>query len=235
MIKKIRVIVISMAIVLGITACGKENISDDSKTNSNSSQQVIINTDEERKSDNDNILIAYFTRVGNTNFPDNVDANTSASLNKSNDDMKGNTQIVAEMIQKSAGGDLFLIQTKEKYAADYNSVLDDAQKEKSNDTHPKLASKFSNMDQYDVIFIGFPNWWSDMPMSVYSFFDEYDLAGKTIIPFCTSGGSGFSNNIETIKELETEAIVLDGLSINDSEVMDSKQKVEQWIMGLGLN
>lgn len=90
-----------------------------------------------------------------------------------------------------------------------------------------------NLDDYDVIFLGFPNWWGDMPMAVYSFLDEADFSGKTIVPFVTSGGSGFSSTISTIESMEPGATVQEGLSISGSSAVNAQDQVTEWLSGLG--
>lgn len=162
-----------------------------------------------------NILIAYFSRVGNTDFPDGVDAITSASLLVKDGELYGNTQYIATLIQQQTDGELFLIQTEERYPADYDETDRQGQQENRDRVRPALASHVENMDEYDVIFLGFPNWYYDMPMAVYSFLEEYDLAGKTIVPFVTSGGSGFSNSIAEIQNIQPDAEVLtDGYKVS---------------------
>lgn len=99
---------------------------------------------------------------------------------------------------------------------------------------PKLTTHISNLKDYDTVFVGFPNWWYDMPMPLYSFFDEYDFGGKTVIPFCTHGGSRFSGAIETIRTLEPKATVLDGHAISRDRVPDSKESILKWLEKLGL-
>lgn len=180
------------------------------------------------------ILIAYFSRVGNTDFPDDTDTSSSASVMATEDSLQGNAEVLARMIQSAVGGDLFLIETEETYPVSYDETIDVGQQEQSDNARPALASQVENLDQYDTVFLGYPNWWGDMPMAVYSFLDEYDLSGKTIIPFVTHGGSGFSGTESAIAELEPSATVLDGLSVRDSGVADAQADVESWIAGLGL-
>lgn len=180
------------------------------------------------------ILIAYFSRVGNTDFPDDTDTSSSASVVATEDGLQGNAEVLARMIQSAVGGDLFLIETEETYPVSYDETIDVGQQEQSDNARPALASQVENLDQYDTVFLGYPNWWGDMPMAVYSFLDEYDLSGKTIIPFVTHGGSGFSGTQNAIAELEPGATVLDGLSVRDSGVADAQADVESWIAGLGL-
>ena len=103
------------------------------------------------------------------------------------------------------------------------------------DARPELASQIENLDSYDTIFLGYPNWNSDLPMPMYTFLEEYDLGGKTIVPFTTHGGSGFSRTIQTIEELQPDASVIeDGLSISRNDVPDAQGEVQAWISGLGL-
>ncbi len=143
---------------------------------------------------------------------------------------------VAERIAERTGADIFEIVTVQEYPEDYNALLDFARDEQRENARPELAEHIENMDIYDVIFLGYPNWWSDMPMPLYSFLDEYDLSGKTIMPFVTSGGSGFSRTIRSIENAEPEATVLEWLSIRDRRVHDSStdRAIEEWINRSGL-
>lgn len=166
-------------------------------------------------------------------MPEGVDASATASIQMWNDDLTGNTGVVANMIAETAGADLFSIQTVEKYPDTYDATIDQGQEERNADARPELASLPENLDQYDVIFLGFPNWWGDMPMALYSFLDEVDLTGKTIVPFVTSGGSGFSNTISTIESMESGATVQDGLSISGSSATEAQDQVSEWLSGLG--
>ena len=109
-----------------------------------------------------------------------------------------------------------------------------AQKEQSTDARPAISGSIENIEQYDVIYVGYPNWWGDMPMILYTFFDTYDLSGKTVVPFVTSGGSGFSDTISTIRRLEPDASVLEGLSLSSSRASDPGSDVADWLTGLGL-
>ena len=102
---------------------------------------------------------------------------------------------------------MFLIETEEKYPADYDETDEQGGRENRERTRPKLASHIQNMDDYDTIFLGYPNWYYDMPMAVYAFLEEYDFSGKRIIPFVTSGGSGFSDSISEIKKIQPGAEV----------------------------
>ncbi len=146
----------------------------------------------------------------------------------------GNTENVANAIADQTGADVFEIVPKEAYTSDYNALLDIATEEKESGARPAIAGSIEDIGRYDIIYVGYPNWWSDMPMILYTFFDSYDLSGKTIAPFCTSGGSGLSNTVNSIKELEPEADVLEGLHIGSSSASDPENAVSDWLGSLGL-
>ena len=133
-----------------------------------------------------------------------------------------------------AGGDLFSIRTSVVYPADGGELIDYAAQEQEENARPELTTHIENLDGYDTIFIGYPNWWADLPMAVYSFFDEYDFSGKTIIPFNVHNGSRFSRTIQTIQELEPDATVLeDGFTVSEQTVAEAAEDVAAWLEGLG--
>lgn len=145
----------------------------------------------------------------------------------------GNTEAVAQEIQSQTGADLFEIVPAQPYTDDYDELLDIAQEEQSSDARPAIADTV-DLSGYDTIFLGFPNWWGDMPMIIYTFLDEYDLSGKTVAPFNTSGGSGFSDSLDTIAEMEPEARITEGLSLGSSEAEDCSDTVSGWLGSIGL-
>ena len=112
-------------------------------------------------------------------------------------------------------------------------TIDKGQEENNANARPELATHIENLEQYDVIFLGFPNWWYDMPMAIYSFLDEVNLSGKTVIPFVTSGGSGFSDTISTIANMEPEATVQEGISISGDSALDAGDEIEAWLKDSG--
>lgn len=233
--------ILAAAMVLSMTACG-ENNADLQQIGENSAENITQreiaenqteSTGEAETVKNERVLIAYFSYGENAALPDGVDASTSASINIRNGKTTGNTGVIANMIAEETGGELHSIMTKEKYPSDYNEVVEQGKVENQADIRPELISKIENLDEYDTIFVGFPNWWYDMPMAMYSFFDEYDFSGKTIIPFCTSGGSGFSDSISTIKSLEPNAdVVENGLSISGSRIDNAQSDVDSWLSEL---
>lgn len=146
----------------------------------------------------------------------------------------GNTQNVAEAIRTQTDSDIFEIVPETPYSDDYDTVLDVAQEEQRENARPAISGTIDNIDDYDVIYVGFPNWWGDMPMILYTFFDRYDLSGKAVAPFCTSGGSGLSNTVNEIRELEPNATVTDGLHIGSSSASNPDDAVSNWLSEIGL-
>jgi flavodoxins len=180
------------------------------------------------------ILIAYFAYGENAAIPDGADASASASIQPTADGMTGNTGLVAREIQKSAGGELFSIRTEAPYPASYDATVEQGRQEQQQNARPALASHIEDPASYDVIFLGYPNWWGDMPMALYTFLDEYDFSGKTIIPFCTSGGSALSDTVEAIRTAEPDAVVLDGFHVSGSSAARSGNSVDNWVRSLHL-
>ena len=204
----------------------------------------------EEESDETKILIAYFTRLDNTDEEideillgggpygslgdslegADMDAISSASIQVAEGEIYGNTETFARMIQKSLRGDLFSIQTVQGYPTDYDELIDQGGEEKNRVARPELESHVENMDDYDIVFLGYPNWWYDMPMPVYSFLEEYDFSGKTVIPFATSAGSGFSGTIDTLQEMLPDAVIVDeGLHIPMKNVSEAEEEVADWL------
>lgn len=176
------------------------------------------------------ILIAYFTAAENSG----VDAISSASYTNVNGTPVGRVRAVADWIAEETGGELFSIQTSVVYPTDGGKLIDYAAEEQDEKARPELTSQIENLDQYDTIFIGYPTWWYDMPMVMYSFFEEYDFTGKTIIPFNVHNGSRFSGTIETIQELEPEATVVeDGFTVSERTVADAAGDIASWLDELG--
>lgn len=146
----------------------------------------------------------------------------------------GNTENVANAIADQTGADVFEIVPQEAYIDDYDALLEIATEEKENGARPAIVGNIEDIAQYDIIYVGYPNWWSNMPMILYTFFDSYDLSGKTIAPFCTSGGSGLSNTVDSIRELEPDADVLEGLHIGSSSASDPDNAVSDWLRSMEL-
>lgn len=225
--KKLLILVMITVIAFYFAACGKSE-EDDSQT-----QPQDGDVQENVTVDGTKMLVAYFSYGENADLPSGADASASASIQVLNDELTGNTGIVADMIAEYTGADLFSIKTVEKYPDTYDATVQKGQEENNANVRPELATHIDNLEQYDVIFLGFPNWWYDMPMAVYSFLDEVDLSGKTVIPFVTSGGSGFSDTIDTISSMEPSATVREGISISGNSALNAKSEIENWLKESG--
>lgn len=214
---------------------GEEQLAEEStETETEQSTEGTAEAESSEAAAQSSLLVAYFSYAENAALPDDVDASASASIQPWNGALTGNTGVVADMIAQATGADLFSIRMVEQYPDTYDATIDQGQQEQSDGARPELATHLENLDSYDTIFLGFPNWWGDMPMAVYTFLDEVDLSGKTVIPFVTSGGSGFSNTISTIQQMEPQATVQEGLSIGASSATGAQQQVESWLSELGL-
>ena len=145
----------------------------------------------------------------------------------------GNTKQLAEEIQTQAGGELFEIIPETPYTENINELSGISLQEQRNDIRPPLSTQVDDMDQYDVVFIGFPNWWNNAPMPVFTFLEQYDFSDKTVIPFSTYGEGGWGRSISSIEEKVGSAIVAEGLAVRESELSDAPTKVTEWLSQLG--
>lgn len=166
-------------------------------------------------------LIAYYTREGENYW--------NGSIRKLT---KGNTERVAEHIQQTVGGELFRIETVDPYPVDYYECCNVAKVEMQQDARPAIKAYAENLDTYDTIFLGFPNWWGVAPMCVHTFLDHYDLAGKRIVPFCTNEGSGMGGSVRLLRKLYPAATIEDGLPIHGAEAEQSQAMVTAWAQSM---
>ena len=218
------------ALMSALGACGSSQENVRREETAAAADSVSAADREESVAGEDNILIAYFTAGENSG----VDAVSSASYITVDGEAVGRLRAVADMIQDKTGGELFSIRTSVVYPTDGGELIDYAAQEQDENARPELTSHIDNFEQYDIVFVGYPNWWADLPMAVYSFFDEYVFSGKTIIPFNVHNGSRFSRTIETIQELEPDALVVEeGFTVSERDVAEAQEDVTAWLEGLG--
>lgn len=158
---------------------------------------------------NGNILIVYFSKTGNT-------------------------RQVAEYIQSSTGGNLVELKTINEYPQEYHAATITAKQEKETNARPVLKTKIDNIDKYDIIFIGFPIWWSYTPMAIATFLESYDLSGKKIIPFCTHGGGGVGEAFNYIRELTPNCSYSEGFVSYDGHASSIKSNIDKWLKGINV-
>jgi len=167
---------------------------------------------------NKKCLIAYYSRKGN-NYLDCTIVYLPI----------GNTEVIAKKINNFVGGDLFEINTVTPYPIDYRETTKVAIVELHQNARPELTDKVKNMDDYDVIYLGYPNWCGTFPMAVFTFLETYDFSGKTIVPFCTHEGSGMSKSERDIKILCPKAILLTGIAIRGGSVASADNVIQSWL------
>lgn len=163
-------------------------------------------------------LIIYFSRSGENYFGDvlkNIE--------------KGNTEVIAEYIEDLTSADLFKVEPAKEYPLDYMECIEVAQKEQQNDARPEIKDALTDIDEYDVIYIGFPNWWGTLPMPMWTQLEELSFEGKTVKPFVTHEGSGFGSAEKDLKKLCEGAEIKRGLSIPGAKVYDAKDIVARWV------
>lgn len=163
-------------------------------------------------------LIAYFSRAGENYF--------SGSYRHID---VGNTEVVAGMIRDITGADVFKIEMAEPYSDSYDECKAQAQKDQRGNSRPELKSYPEGIDEYDTIYLGFPDYWGTMPMAVFTFLERYDFSGKTIRPFCTHEGSGFGSSLSDLKRECPGAEIGSGLSIQGGSVNGVRGQVEKWV------
>lgn len=145
---------------------------------------------------------------------------------------RGNTEVCAEFVRKAVGGDLFEIVPDREYPADYTACTEVAREELRRREQVPVKEYLDNLEEYDVIFLGYPNWWGTYPMAVDTFLKHYDLRGKAIHPFCTNEGSGMGGSVRWIRQAAPGATVSEGLSVHGAEAGRSEQELARWAKGL---
>lgn len=213
-------IILSLFMIVGIvlmTGCGSNKINSESEKKAND----VLNNQIETKTDA-KVLIVYFSRTGENYNVGNVEV--------------GNTAIMASYIKEYLKADSFEIIPVNKYPDSYDECLKVATKEQNEDARPAIQNKIEDIEKYDTIFLGYPIWWGDMPQIIYTFMEEYDLSGKTIIPFNTHEGSSSSGTYNTIKsKLKSAKVNTNGLAIQGkvARTSEGKEKTINWLKELG--
>lgn len=262
--KRLTAWTLSLCILFGMAACGRQveepaatsdtsrsGISQPAVEESQPSAATEENTQSAQETGQEHILIAYFSWADNTVVEDEkaavqsalshyesigdstnyngIDAVTTASVV-----IPGNTAQMAQWIQEYVGGELFPMIVTETYPDNYDECMERAADEKAENARPELANHLDNIDDYDVIFLGFPNWWSSAPMAVFSFIEEYDLSGKTIVPFCAHGTGGIAASVRDIAAALPDSVkVLDVLSVYRADIGGAQLTVNEWLNHLG--
>jgi flavodoxin len=246
--RKILSLLLVSLLIFSFAACGSEkNISQGSGEESTetfaqessgkddfSHEEDISDAQQTLGSEGGGILIVYFSRWGNTDYPDDVDATTSASIVPDGDGRYGTTEYIANMIADEVGGDLHQIETVTPYTADFDELRDVNHDEMGRNYLPELKESNLDIAGYEVVFVGYPVWATDVPQAVLSFLNEYDLSGKTVIPFCTHDGYGAGRSYQTIADASHAAVSLDGIAIEAKDVPGAQDTVSDWLADIGI-
>lgn len=174
-------------------------------------------------------IIVYFTRVGNTDFEEDVDAVSSASLMEENGTLIGNSELLAEMIENATGFPTYAIKVKKKYSSSYGDTVREASEELKNNTPTEFTGELPELSEYEDIFLVYPLWWGTLPMPVQTFLNQTDLEGKTIYTLVTHGGSGFGTAIEDTKKFTKATVSEQNLSVYDDDVTKAAAWVSEWV------
>ena len=238
--KKILSLVIIGIMAFSLTACGNRNEDNTTRQEASDRQEISeketdpaaaegtessdstekeeMDTDSDSKAEGNSILVAYFSLAGEQYGVGVIE--------------EGNTAVIAKMIAEQTGADVFEIEAVNAYPETYDGLLDVSRQEMSDNARPEIAGMVDNMEDYDIVFVGYPNWWGDMPMIVYNFLESYDFSEKTVIPFCTHGGSGLSGTESTIADI-TGAEMMDGFDIAGEAAQNQRDKageaVTEWL------
>ncbi len=174
-------------------------------------------------------LVAYFSWKAT----EETDGVSCASIVNVNGQTLGNTEYVAGVFARELGADIFRIETERTYPLSRLDLIEDTKQEHDSNSHPKLRTHIDNIDQYDIIFLGYPLWWYDFPMAIYSFFDEYNLEGKTVVLFTTHAGNRFCKTLRTAQDLLPKSPVIQGLATHEDNVATSEASITKWLVENG--
>lgn len=176
------------------------------------------------------VLVAYFSWADNAVIDGEVDAVASPSVTA-----PGNVQQLAQWISERTGGDLFSIQVTEPYSSDWDACLERANQERAEDARPELTASVEQLERYDTVFLGYPNWWYGVPMALLSFLEENDLSDKQVYLFCSHGTGGLASSVEQIDEAlpDSTALSKNVFDVYEEDASSSQQDILAWLEELG--
>jgi len=147
----------------------------------------------------------------------------------------GNTRGIASQIHQKIGGDLVELELVKPYSSNYNTCLDEAKRDLAQGARPELKTKIVDMGQYDVIYLGYPNWWSTIPMPVAALLESHDFSGKTIVPFCSHGGGRLGRSVSDIAKFAPKSTIKEALSVQNGGGNNLSQDIDNWLSQAGLD
>jgi len=220
-------VIISLMLGFSTVAMGCARRTEAQTITQNPADETSIPVVYEQIQETSRILIAYFSHQS---LWDDVDNLTGASRVIVDGNMLGHVEHIANIIHRTTGGNLFTIRTVHDYPIPHSQLLEVARGQRDTNARPQLSTQITNLQNYDIIFLGFPNWWSDMPMPLYSFLERYNFAGKTIIPFSVHGGGRLPGALERIIQLQPGAnVVTNMLYFHRNNLARAESDVTAWL------
>ena len=231
--KKMLSLLLVVALVFSFTACSGDQAPAEvpaAPSQGSTAEEPPIDVSNSAQSDgNSNVLVAYFSWADNAVLSDEVDAISSPSVVA-----PGNVQQLAGWVQEATQGDLLSIQVADPYPSDWDACLERANEERGEGARPELIEKTTQVEDYDVIFLGYPNWWYGVPMALLTFLEQNDFSGKQVYLFCSHGTGGLARSVEMIAEAIPDAQISDNIfDCYEEEAPSSQEAIQDWVAGLG--
>ena len=193
-------------------------------------EEPASSTEQPSNAQESGVLVAYFSWADNAVIEGEVDAVASPSVTA-----PGNVQQLAQWVSERTGGDLFSIQVTEPYSSDWDACLERANQERAEDARPELTASVEQLERYDTVFLGYPNWWYGVPMALLSFLEENDLSDKQVYLFCSHGTGGLASSVEQIDEALPDSTALSEniFDVYEEDASSSQQDILAWLEELG--
>ena len=193
-------------------------------------EEPASSTEQPSNAQESGVLVAYFSWADNAVIDGEVDAVASPSVTA-----PGNVQQLAQWVSERTGGDLFSIQVTEPYSSDWDACLERANQERAEDARPELTASVEQLERYDTVFLGYPNWWYGVPMALLSFLEENDLSDKQVYLFCSHGTGGLASSVEQIDEALPDSTALSEniFDVYEEDASSSQQDILAWLEELG--
>lgn len=234
-------LILVMTIAFSMTACGatagrEASVSEDRQGMPNAASADAVPQESgdvpaDHMASGGNVLVAYFSWADNATQSGEVDAVTSPSVTS-----PGNVQQLAGWVREETGGDLFSIRVTDPYPSDWDACLARANQERGDDFRPELVENVDNLDAYDTIFLGYPNWWYGVPMALLSFLEQNDLSGKDVYLFCSHGTGGLANSVAQIATAAPNASISDNIfDCYEEDAASSQEAIRNWVRELGVH
>ena len=236
MTKKVMIGIVAVILIAIIGIGGyfllKGNIQTDAPTETKQPEEEIEvgNEDTKPNEDGEKSLVVYFS------VPETTDPNKKMTTEEENSaivvngEVLGNTQYAAMLISEYTGADIYRIEPKTPYTTNHSDLVALAKEEQNKNVRPEIKNKISNFETFDIIYVGYPIWWSDMPQILYTFFELYDFSGKTVIPFSTHGGSGLAGTVSTIKnKLSGAKVESNAFTISRNDMVQAPTEIKSWL------